>query len=118
MGEQAKGTFETKTTPNAPYDTDEGATIGRMTVEKRFVGGLEASGHVEMLAARSAVPSSAGYVAIERVKGTLDGRVGSFVLQHSGTMNRGAPSLVVSIVPATVPGALLCIAGPMTIPIT
>jgi hypothetical protein len=115
MTTQAKGTFETKTTPHEPYDTAEGATLGRMTVVKRFAGSLVGDGHVVMIAARSPVPSSAGYVAIERVTGVLDGLRGTFVLQHSGTMNRGASSLTISVVPDTGTDELVGLAGTMTI---
>ena len=68
----------------------------RLALDKRFLGGLEATSRGEMLAFRSEVAGSAGYVAIERVVGTLQGLEGSFILQHSGTMDRGVPRLTVS----------------------
>ncbi|MDH3786405.1 MAG: DUF3224 domain-containing protein, partial [Acidobacteriota bacterium] len=58
---------------------------------------------------------SAGYVAIEQVTGTLHGRRGSFVLQHTGTMNRGAPSLAVTVVPDSGTGDLVGLEGEFTI---
>lgn len=70
-----------------------------------------------MLAASTNVKGSAGYVAMERVTGTLDGRRGSFVLQHSGTMSHGAFDLKVSIVPDSGTGKLAGIAGTMNIQI-
>ena len=80
-------------------------------------GDLEGESSVEMLSAGSSVKGSAGYVAIERVVGTLHGRTGTFVLQHSGSMNRGAPSLTISVVPDSGTGALTGLAGTMTIDI-
>ena len=91
----AKGTFDVKLLPLADAHA-EGAGLGRMSIDKQFHGDLEASSQGQMLSAMSSVKGSAGYVAMERVSGTLVGRKGSFVLQHNGTMNRGAPSLTVS----------------------
>jgi hypothetical protein len=94
---QASGTFTVKLEPQSPAHADSG--LGRMSLDKQFGGDLEARSLGEMLAYRSAVDGSAGYVAMERVVGALHGRRGSFVLQHSGTMDRGASTLVVSVVP-------------------
>src|SRR5687768_12329623 len=102
-----KGTFEIKATFEPPYSTADGVTLGRASFEKRFTGALDASSTVEMLAARTPVADSAGYVAIERVAGTLDGKTGTFVLQHNGVMTRGAPALAVTVVPDSATGELL-----------
>jgi hypothetical protein len=107
----ATGTFEVKL---APLATDA-AGLGRMSIDKQFHGDLEASSKGEMLSAMSEVKGSAGYVAIERVTGTLGGRKGSFVLQHSGTMNRGAASLSVTVVPDSGTGELAGLSGKMAI---
>ena len=85
MTYHARGRFDVTRTAEPPYDTREGATLGRSRFEKRFEGGLVATSVVEMISAVSGVKGSAGYVAIERVEGELDGRAGSFVLQHRGT---------------------------------
>lgn len=114
---RAEGTFETQTTPHPPYDTAEGAVLARMTIAKTFAGDLEGTSVVEMIAARTAVAGSAGYVAIERVSGVLHGKRGTFVLQHSGTMDRGAMSLSVSVVPDSGTGELMGITGSMSIDI-
>src|SRR5664279_4986957 len=67
----AKGTFEVKLTPQKPDNKEaEGASVGRMSIDKKFSGDLEATSQGEMLAAMTAVKGSAGYVAIERVSGT------------------------------------------------
>lgn len=115
---QAAGQFDIKLTPQPPAPGIEPAGLGRMTIDKQFDGDLVAHSLGEMLAIRTAVPGSAGYVAMERVEGSLNGRKGSFVLQHSGTMNRGASSLVLTVVPDSGTGELEGLAGAMTIEIT
>lgn len=112
---RAKGTFDLTMTPEPPYDVADGISIGKVEFRKRFEGGLDATSHVVMIGARTPVPDSAGYVAIERVSGSLDGKRGSFVLQHSGTMTRGEQSLVVSVVPDSGTGELAGLSGQMTI---
>jgi hypothetical protein len=114
---RASGTFEVTMSPEPPYDVNEGASIGRVSIEKRFSGDLEASSKVQMIGARSEVKGSAGYVAIERVDGSLNGRTGTFVLQHSGTMTRGKGDLSVTVVPDSGTGELKSITGRMTIEI-
>jgi hypothetical protein len=94
----ASGTFEVKLTPQTISGENDGVR-GRMSIEKQFHGDLEGTSQGEMLTAGTSVPGSAGYVAIERVSGTLHGRKGSFALQHSGTMSRGAFSLAITVVP-------------------
>jgi hypothetical protein len=113
----AHGSFTVESTPQPPYDSAPGASIGRVSLSKRFEGELEATSTVEMIGARSEVQGSAGYVAIERVNGKLSGRAGSFVLQHSGTMTRGKLELRVSVIPDTGTGELKNLAGTMTIDI-
>ncbi|MBX3356968.1 MAG: DUF3224 domain-containing protein [Phycisphaeraceae bacterium] len=98
MAEHATGTFDVKLTPMQPDDPAH-TLPGRLLIDKRFHGGLNGTSKGQMLAARTAVDGSAGYVALEIVTGTLSGRSGTFVLQHTGTMNRGTPHLVVSVVP-------------------
>ena len=86
-----------------------------MLLDKQFHGDLEATSKGQMLAASTAVDGSAGYVAIEGVSGTLHGRSGTFVLQHSGTMTRGNPQLIVAVVPDSGTGQLAGLAGKMEI---
>jgi len=118
MNTHASGTFDvTMNPPQPPYDTAVGVTLGRMSIKKQFQGDLEASSTVEMLSAITEVKGSAGYVALERVTGTLHGRAGSFVLQHIGTMTRGMAELTVSVVPDSGSAELKNIAGQMTIEI-
>jgi hypothetical protein len=88
-----------------------------MSIDKQFHGDLEATSKGMMLSAGTAVKGSAGYVAIERVSGALHGRSGAFVLQHSGTMTRGAPQLTISVVPDSGTEGLVGLAGKMAITI-
>ena len=112
----ASGTFEVKLTPQAAEDGAD-AGLGRMSSDKQFHGDLEGTSKGQMLSAMGSMKGSAGYVAMERVTGTLKGRTGSFVLQHSGTMTRGAPQLSVTVVPDSGSGQLAGLAGTMTIKI-
>jgi uncharacterized protein DUF3224 len=118
MNMRAKGRFDVVMNPQPPYDDANGVQLGRISIDKTFTGDLEATSHVEMLSAMTSVKGSAGYVAIERVTGTLQGQRGSFVLQHSGTMTRGAPQLTISVVPDSGSEGLTGIAGALTIEIT
>lgn len=113
----AAGTFEVKFDPHPPYDAAEGATLGRVSITKQFSGDIDATSTVEMLNALTEIKGSAGYVALERVVGAVHGRSGTFVLQHSGIMNRGAGELRVTVVPDSGTGALRHIAGEMKIDI-
>lgn len=112
----ARGSFDVKLVPRADEGSDK--ALGRMTIDKQFHGDLEAASKGQMLSAMTEIKGSAGYVAMERVTGTLDGRSGSFVLQHSGTMNRGEPQLSVTVVPDSGTGQLTGLTGKMAIIIT
>jgi hypothetical protein len=111
-----KGTFEVKMTPAPATDGDDSG-IGRFTLDKRFAGDLEGTSAGRMLTAMTAVDGSAGYVAIETVTGRLAGRSGSFVLQHSATMDRSRPSQSIVVVPDSGTGELSGLSGTMTITI-
>jgi hypothetical protein len=116
MNQHARGPFDVKLAPQKPDNPQaEGAGLGRMSIDKRFHGDLEATSQGEMIAFRTEVANSAGYVAIERVSGKLGGRDGSFVLQHSSTMNRGVPQQSISVVPDSGTGELKGLVGTMTI---
>ncbi len=114
MTQRARGTFEVKVAPQAT-DAEGDATLGRMSIDKQFHGDLEGTSKGQMLTAGTAVKGSAGYVAIERVSGTLDGRTGSFVLQHSGMLARGVPQLSIVVVPDSGTNELAGISGSLTI---
>jgi hypothetical protein len=112
---RASGTFDVDLKSLPTSDSAEDTPLGRMSIDKTFHGDLEAVSTGEMLSAMTGVKGSAGYVAIERVRGTLHGRTGTFVLQHSGTMTRGAPHLTVTVVPDSGTGELAGLAGSMRI---
>jgi len=116
MSQRAVGPFDVKVVPQKP-DTQiaRAANLGRLTIDKRFHGDLEGISKGEMLATQTEVPGSAGYVAMERVTGSLKGRQGSFVLQHSATMSRGTPTSAITVVPDSGTGELKGITGTMTI---
>jgi hypothetical protein len=116
MSQHVTGPFDVKITPQKP-DTQiaRAANLGRLTIDKRYHGDLEAIAKGEMLAMQTEVKGSAGYVAMERVTGKLKGRNGSFVLQHSATMNRGTAELAVTVVPDSGSGELRGLSGKMRI---
>jgi hypothetical protein len=114
---QANGPFDVKLTPQPAAPGIEPANLGRMTIDKQFHGDLEAISLGEMLSAMGQVQGSAGYVAIERVTGTLHGKQGSFMLQHYGIMDRGAPQLTITVVPDSGTDALAGLRGTMQIQI-
>ena len=111
----ARGTFIVKLTPGPATDDPAVADLGHMTIDKLFHGDIEGTSKGEMLTAGTATKGSAGYVAMERVTGSLQGRKGSFILQHTATMTRGAPWLSISVVPDSGTGQLLGIAGTLSI---
>ena len=118
MGEEIRGKFEVQLSA-AEGDADPAADsgIGRMLIDKRFHGELEGTSKGQMLSFRSETPGSAGYVAMERVTGSLAGQSGAFTLQHSSTMSRGEPSQSIIVVPDSGTGELAGLTGEMTIDI-
>ena len=118
MTTHAIGTFEVKLNPLVSDTPAEGSALGRLSIEKKWHGDLEGVSKGEMLTAGSNVKNSAGYVAIERVTGVLQGKTGTFALQHSGTMNRGAPTLIITVVPDSGTGELVGLSGTLMINIT
>jgi hypothetical protein len=112
---KAAGTFDVRLNSLPPYNTATDAKVARMSIDKQFHGDLEATSQGEMLSAGTDTKGSAGYVAIERVIGTLNGRSGGFVLQHNATMTRGAPYLNIVVVPDSGTGELVGLGGTMHI---
>lgn len=115
MTNHAAGTFDVKLNPEEDKVADP--TVGRMSIDKQFHGDLEGTSKGQMLAVSSEVKGSAGYVAMERITATLQGRRGSFALQHSGTMTRGTPQLTVTVVPDSGTDQLVGLTGKMKIDI-
>jgi len=108
----ATGEFEVNLVPQTDREI---AGLGRMTIDKQFTGALQGSSQGQMINAFTDVKGSAVYSAIERVTGTLDGKKGSFILQHTGIMDRGNPSLTVNIVRDSGTDELKGISGMLTI---
>ncbi len=114
----ASGSFDVKLKPLASDEVAGSSTLGRMSIDKQFHGDLEGTSTGEMLTAGTSVKGSAGYVAMERVTGKLAGKSGSFVFQHTATMDRGAPQLSITVVPDSGTGELVGLKGKLDIKIT
>ena len=114
MTSRATGTFDVKTSPLPLAAAEREGGMGRMLLEKQYHGDLDATSTGEMLTGMGDVPGSAGYVAIERVEGTLGGRRGGFLLQHSGIMDCNIPTLTVRVIPDSGTGELTGLTGTLT----
>ena len=115
---RAAGSFDVKITPLANDTPPEGSPLGRMSIDKQFHGDLEGTSKGEMLTAGTTIKNSAGYVAIERVTGTLHGKKGTFALQHNATMTRGEGALNIIVVPDSATGDLTGLSGTLSIDVT
>lgn len=113
---KASGKFEIGFKRLEAYSgSSDESPLGRMSINKTYSGDLEASSRGEMLTAKTSVPSSAGYVAIEQVSGVLSGKTGSFLLQHFGIMSGGENTLTLEVVPDSAAGELKGLRGKMSI---
>lgn len=110
MTRHATGTFDVAITPVQPAEGTAPDVPGRMTLAKTFHGGIEGTGEGEMLATMGPEQSGA-YAALERVRGTLDGRAGTFALIHRGIMDKGAQELLITVVPGSGTGELTGLTG-------
>ncbi len=111
----ARGTFEVQISP-LPVDAyTDAATLGRMTIDKQFSGDIVGTGKGQMLTGMGTVKGSAAYSAIEKFTGTVAGKKGSFVMQHTGIVTRGVQSLVITIVPDSGTDELTGISGTLMI---
>ena len=115
MTQIAKGEFVVKLEPLAFEGLAGELKLGRMSINKSISGDIVATTVGQMLSAMTEIRGSAGYVAIEKVDGVLAGKTGTFVFQHTGTMNRGAQSLSVTVVPDSGTGELVGITGEFNI---
>jgi hypothetical protein len=116
MTKRAGGTFDVKVVALGPGQ-GEGLVLGRMSLDKKFHGEIEGTGTGEMLTGMTAVKGSAAYVAMEQVSGTVQGRRGTFLLQHTGTMRNGESQMTVRVVPDSGTGQLVGLAGELLIKI-
>ena len=117
MATHASGTFEVKIVPQTANEIETAAGVSRMTIDKEIHGELEGTSKGEMLAAMTDVKGSGAYVALERVTGTLNGRAGTFVLQHTATRTSTSQQLVITVVPDSGTGQLIGLAGKFMIKI-
>ncbi len=115
--QQIRGGFEIERAMLPSLDLGDAAQAAHIRFDKVFHGPLEATSIVHMLAVGTATEGSAAYVAVERIVGTLDGRAGSFCMQHSGSMDRGTPSLNIAVIPDSATDALTGLRGTLTIEI-
>ncbi len=117
MTRHAAGTFEVKVQPLPEDEKVAGLKVARFAFDKQWKGGLEGTSRGEMMATNSGDKGSGGYVAVEQITGTLDGRAGSFAVAHKGTMEGGAFDLLVEIVPGSGTGRLAGLSGRIRITI-
>ena len=108
-----RGEFDVKTSPQPAEDA--AGPMGRFLLDKQYRGELTGASRGQMVAFRSATDGSAGYVAMEQVTGTLAGRAGTFVLQHSSQMARGVFNQSITVVPDSGTGELIGLSGTMSI---
>ena len=113
----AKGTFDVALVMLPVENMTDADMIQRRSIDKKFHGALEGSSKGQMLSIGTTTAGSAVYVAVERVEGTLDGKAGAFSLHHTGIVNRGTPSLAVTVVPDSGTGDLTGITGTLAIDI-
>ena len=111
----ARGPMDVDIEPEPPFLEKDGVKLNRNFVRKEFSGDMAGTSEAHMIAAFTDNPGSAGYVAIEYFTGSVGGKSGSLVLQHSGVMNRGDAHLTVTIVPDSGTGELAGISGTLAI---
>ncbi len=111
----ARGTMAVNMEAEPPFLEQEGMSLNHNVVSKSFHGDMAGASEAHMIAAYTGTPGSAGYVAIEHFTGSVCGQSGSFVMQHSGVMNRGDARLTVTIVPDSGSGELTGITGTLDI---
>lgn len=114
MAHVANGSFEVSVKP-LPSEEHESAKFGRMSIDRVISGDLTATTKGQMLTAGTDTQGSAAYVAIEHVTGSLNGHAGTFFLQHSATMNRGEPTMSITVVPDSGTGELKGLVGTFNI---
>ncbi len=111
----ARGPMDVDIEAEPPYLEQDGLKLSRNLVHKKFSGDLVGASETQMITAFTSIPGSAGYVAIEHFIGSVDGKSGSFVLQHNGVMGKGDAQLTVTIVPDSGTGELAGISGTLEI---
>jgi hypothetical protein len=118
---QAKGTFDVKVAPADASEFEQANHLARYTMEKVWHGDFEGTSKGEMLGGDEPSTGARGYVAVERMTGTLAGKTGTFMFAHQASMLQSDPKSAVmhiSIVPGSGTGQLAGIAGTLAITIT
>lgn len=115
VAQHATGTFDVSISPLEPAFKADDNSVGRYSIDKQFHGDLEATSKGEMLSGAGSMKGSGGYVAIERVSGSLHGRTGTFLLEHNGTMQNGVYRLNVIVIPDSGTGQFVGLDGKMEI---
>jgi hypothetical protein len=115
MANHATGTFEVKITPQDDKTSD--VSLGRMTIEKQWQGEMQGTSTGQMLTGGDFKTGSAGYVAMEKFTGSVKGRKGTFILQHSAIMTKGKGDLTITIVSDSGTEELKGISGKLAIKI-
>jgi hypothetical protein len=116
----ATGTFVVKINAVEAPDLAKDAGLACLTIDKVFSGSLEGTSKGEMLTGGAESTGAMAYVALERVTGKLDGRVGSFLLMHNAVMLKGVPSsgvMQITVVPDSGTAELAGLTGKMIITI-
>ena len=111
----ARGPLDVNMEAEPPFLDQDGLKLNRNVVRKEFSGDMVGASEAQMIAVFTGTPGSAGYVAIEHFTGSVGKKSGSFVLQHSGVMNRGDAQLTITIVPDSGTGELAGISGTLEI---
>ena len=112
MSHKAQGAFTVKIQPLTPAPADG---LARFSIDKQIQGDLEATTKGEMFSGGDPKQGAAGYVAIEVVTGTLNGKTGTFALQQMATMDQNGHQISVVVVPGSGTGELKGISGTFTI---
>ena len=114
MTHHARGAFTVKIQPLTPPPAEG---LSRFSIDKQMHGDLEATTKGEMFSGGDPKQGAAGYVAIEVVTGTLNGKHGSFALQHMATMDGNGRKMSVVVVPGSGTGELKGVSGTFDIQI-
>ncbi len=107
MATHASGTFDVKVAPQTATEFETSVGLARYSIDKEIHGELEATSKGEMLATNTEVKGSAAYVALEKVTGMLNGRAGTFILQHSASMTSNSQQMLITVVPDSGTGQLI-----------
>ena len=108
---EANCTFQITGWEEKTYQEIEGsAKLSNAKVTQSYSGAVEGSSSIEYLMCYS-IHGTATFVGLERVSGTVDGKTGTFVLQHNGTFSDGKARSSWSIVPGSGTGDLASLRG-------